>query len=135
MNQPATFTGRKKRSATRATVLLSDTVARIVITLGGLATIAAVLLVGVFLFVVALPLFRSTTVQLKQSIPWQLASHSYLASGLDESGLVAWFCDADEMTAIELKTGNKLLSRSTKISGLQHASAICNLPNLSLIHI
>ena len=129
MNQPATFTGRKKRSATRATVLLSDTVARIVITLGGLATIAAVLLVGVFLFVVALPLFRSTTVQLKQSIPWQLASHSYLASGLDESGLVAWFCDADEMTAIELKTGNKLLSRSTKISGLQHASAICHLPN------
>ena len=129
MNQPATFTGRKKRSATRATVLLSDTVARIVITLGGLATIAAVLLVGVFLFVVALPLFRSTTVQLKQSIPWQLASHSYLASGLDESGLVAWFCDADEMTAIELKTGKKLLSRSTKISGLQHASAICHLPN------
>ena len=129
MNQPATFTGRKKRSATRATVLLSDTVARIVITLGGLATIAAVLLVGVFLFVVALPLFRSTTVQLKQSIPWEMAGHSYLASGLDESGLVAWFCDADEMTAVELKSGNKLLSRSTKISGLQHASAICHLPN------
>lgn len=129
MNQPATFTGRRKRSATRATVLLSDTVARIVITLGGLATIAAVLLVGVFLFVVALPLFRSTTVQLKQSIPWEMASHSYLASGLDESGLVAWFCDADEITAIELKSGNKLLSRSTKISGLQYASAICHLPN------
>ena len=129
MNPPATFTGRKKRSATRATVLLSDTIARIVITLGGLATIAAVLLVGVFLFVVALPLFRSTTVQLKQSIPSRLTGHSLLASGLDESGLVAWFCDSDEITAIELKTGNKLLSRSTKISGLQQASAICHLPN------
>ncbi len=129
MNQSATFTGRKKRSAPRATVLLSDRIARVVITFGGLATIAAVLLVGVFLFVVALPLFRSTTVQLEQSTAWKLTSHSLLASGLDESGLVAWFCDADEITAVELKTGNKILSRSTKISGLQQASAICHLPN------
>ena len=53
MNQPATFTGRKKSTATRAAVLLSDKIAHFVITLGGLATIAAVLLVGVFLFVVA----------------------------------------------------------------------------------
>ena len=129
MNQPATFTGRKKRSATRATVLLSDTIARIVITLGGLATIAAVLLVGVFLFVVALPLFRSTTVQFEQSIAWEPTGHSLLASGLDDSGLIAWFCDANQISAIELKTGNKLLSRSTKIGGLQQASAICHLPN------
>ncbi|MBT4158974.1 MAG: hypothetical protein HOD99_09050, partial [Planctomycetaceae bacterium] len=129
MNQPATFTGRKKRSATRATVLLSDTIARIVITLGGLATIAAVLLVGVFLFVVALPLFRSPTVRFEQSIAWEPTGHSLLTSGLDDSGLIAWFCDANQITAIELKTGNKLLSRSTKIGGLQQASAICHLPN------
>ena len=61
MNQPATYTGRKKHTTTHATVLLSDKIARLIITLGGLATIAAVLLVGVFLFVVAMPLFQSAS--------------------------------------------------------------------------
>ena len=73
MNQPETFTGRRKKSTTRATVVLSDTIARMVITLGGLGTIAAVLLVGVFLLVVALPLFRPASIDLKQTIPFTLA--------------------------------------------------------------
>lgn len=124
MNQPATYTGRKKSTATRAAVLLSDKLALFVITLGGLATIAAVLLVGVFLFVVALPLFRSATTELKQSIAFNLPNDQLLASGLDESGSLAWFCNADEIAVIEIKTGNKLLSRSTESCGLQQASVI-----------
>ncbi len=126
MNQPATYTGRKKSTATRAAVLLSDKIAHFVITLGGLATIAAVLLVGVFLFVVALPLFRSATTELKQSIAFTLPNDQLLASGLDESGSLAWFCNADEIAVIEIKTGNKLLSRSTESCGLQQASSICH---------
>ena len=89
MNQPATYTGRKKQTTTHATVLLSDKIARLIITLGGLATIAAVLLVGVFLFVVAIPLFQSASTELKQSIPFQLQSDQLLASGLDESSSIA----------------------------------------------
>jgi len=124
MNQPATFTGRKKSTATRAAVLLSDKLAHFVITLGGLATIAAVLLVGVFLFVVALPLFHSATTELKQSIAFNLPKNQLLASGLDESGSLLWFCNTDEIAVIEIKNGNKLLSRSTESCGLQQASCI-----------
>ena len=127
MNQPATYTRRKKRNATHAAVLLSDKIAHYVITLGGLATIAAVLLVGVFLFVVALPLFYSATSELEQSISFNLPSDQLLASGLDESGTLGWFCNADEISVIELKTGNKLFSRSTESCGLRQASSICHL--------
>ena len=126
MNQPATYTGRKKHTTTHATVLLSDKIARLIITLGGLATIAAVLLVGVFLFVVAMPLFQSASTELKQSIPFQLSSDQVLASGLDESGSIAWFCTTDEIAVIEINTGNKLFSRSTKSCGLQRVSSICH---------
>ena len=124
MNQPATYTGRKKSTATRAAVLLSDKIAHFVITLGGLTTIAAVLLVGVFLFVVALPLFHSATTELKQSIAFNLPNNQLFASGLDESGSLVWFCNTDEIAVIEIKTGNKLLSRSTESCGLQQASSI-----------
>lgn len=72
MNQLPTYTGRKKRNATRVTISLSDKLAQFVITLGGLATIAVVLLVGVFLLVVALPLFYPATTELEQSIPFNL---------------------------------------------------------------
>ncbi len=127
MNQLATYTGRKKRNATHATILLSDKIAHFVITLGGLATIAVVLLVGVFLLVVALPLFYSATTDLEQSISFNLPSDQLLASGLDESGSLAWFCNTDEISVIEVKTGNRLLTRSTESCGLQQASSICHL--------
>ena len=124
MNQPATYTGRKKHT-THATVLLSDKIARLIITLGGLATIAAVLLVGVFLFVVAMPLFQSASTELKQSIPFQLSSDQVLASGLDESGSIAWFCTTDEIATIEINTGNKLFHVPQR-AGLQRVSSICH---------
>ncbi len=100
-----------------------------VITLGGLGTIAAVLLVGVFLLVVALPLFRPASIDLKQTIPFTLAEKKLLASGLDDSGSLAWFCNTDQISVIELQSGKELLSRSTKDCGLEQASAICCLPN------
>jgi len=127
MNQLPTYTGRKKRNATRATISLSDKFAQFVITLGGLATIAVILLVGVFLLVVALPLFYSATTELEQSIPFNLQNDQLLASGLDDSGSLAWFCDADEISVVEVKTGNRLLARSTESCGLQQASSICHL--------
>ena len=127
MNQLPTYTGRKKRNATRATISLSDKFAQFVITLGGLATIAVVLLVGVFLLVVALPLFYPATTELEQSIPFNLLNDQLLASGLDDSGSLAWFCDTDEISVVEVKTGNRLLARSTESCGLQQTSSICHL--------
>ena len=47
MQSPPSFTGRSRRRTTRPWVKASDRIARLVITLGGISTIAAVLAVGV----------------------------------------------------------------------------------------
>ena len=58
MHAQRTFTGRVRRRRGHPWVRFSDALARTLIALGGIGTIAAVLLVGVFLVVVAAPLFR-----------------------------------------------------------------------------
>ena len=62
MTERPTFTGRRRPTQTRVGVLFGDRIARLLITFGGLGTIAAVLLVGVFLLAVAVPLFRSAAI-------------------------------------------------------------------------
>ena len=77
MNPDASFTGRARRRTTRPGVRFGDTLARAVITLGGIGTIAAVLLMGVFLLAVALPLFRFL-VRLccrRLTLQWFVAAH------------------------------------------------------------
>ena len=59
MQPKSPFTGRPRRRTTRPWVKFGDQLARVLITFGGLSTIAAVLMVGIFLLAVALPLFRS----------------------------------------------------------------------------
>jgi phosphate transport system permease protein len=58
-NQPnaAAFTGRKRARAPKKSVLVADRVAHALITLGGIGSIVAVSLVGLFLVYVVLPLF------------------------------------------------------------------------------
>lgn len=59
----AGFSGRTRRRTTQRSVLLADRTARGLITVGGVATIAIVLGVCLFLFWVALPLFRPARVE------------------------------------------------------------------------
>ncbi|RMG11201.1 MAG: hypothetical protein D6731_16030, partial [Planctomycetota bacterium] len=56
---PSSFTGRRRERTTRKSVHLANLVATWTITVGGLATIGAVLLVCLFLAWVVVPLFRS----------------------------------------------------------------------------
>ena len=67
MHAQTSFTGRGRRQATRPWVRAGDTLARLLITLGGIGTIVAVLLVGVFLLAVALPLFRPARARISGS--------------------------------------------------------------------
>ena len=67
MQPRSTFTGRPRRRRTHSWVRTGDWFARTVITLGGIGTIVAVLLVAVFLLSVAVPLFRTARVRLEQS--------------------------------------------------------------------
>lgn len=73
MNEPARPTGRqqparKRRSRrTRRGVLIANRTARVLITLGGVGTIGAVLLVCVFLVWVVVPLFLPASLNLRHS--------------------------------------------------------------------
>ena len=87
MPQTATFTGRSRRRKTHPWVRAGDQIARAVITLGGIGTIVAVLLVGVYLLTVALPLFRPAHAS---RMGTDLVPADPLRLGIDESGSVAW---------------------------------------------
>ena len=89
MKPDPSFTGRARRRTTRPGVRFGDACARAVITLGGIGTIAAVLLMGVFLLGVALPLFRSASVGGPALTAIEGAAGNrppLLALGTDESG-------------------------------------------------
>ncbi len=97
----ATNTPNKRRNLTTSwKVAASDKIARQVITIGGLATIAAVLLVVFVLFSNVIPLFKSTTVGQQpksvklsssdQAVPQGIRGN-IIHSGVDEFTEIAWF--------------------------------------------
>ena len=104
MPPQSTFTGRSRRRKTHPWVKAGDSLARAVITLGGIGTILAVLTVAVFLLAVALPLFRparltserAPTVMAAPAASSSKGGEATLATslGADESGVVAWLFDA-----------------------------------------
>ena len=75
---PQKFTGRARRRTTSWTVALGDRLARGLITVGGIGTIVAVLLVCVYLFSVVLPLFEPAKIErvetLSSALPAAIAS-------------------------------------------------------------
>jgi len=132
MPQTATFTGRSRRRQTHPWVRAGDAVARAVITLGGIGTIVAVLLVGVYLLTVALPLFRPARAS---RMGTDLVHADPLHMGIDESGSVAWVLDggdgvagAERVNVLATATGDRLLSVPTRDCGLDRWSALRTEP-------
>ncbi len=89
MNERSGFTGRQRRKTTKRRVVFADMAARLVISLGGIGTIVAVLLVAVFLIWVVLPLFEPAEITEKRSLafapdpqPWALAVDEYAVLGM-----------------------------------------------------
>ena len=114
MPQTATFTGRSRRRKTNPWVRAGDQIARAVITLGGIGTIVAVLLVGAYLLTVALPLFWPARASRMGTDP---VHADPLRMGIDESGSVAWVLDGGDGVAGQQRvnveataTGERLLS-------------------------
>jgi phosphate transport system permease protein len=127
MQPKPSFTGRSRRRTTHPWVRASDTIARAVITLGGIGTIVAVLAVGVFLLAVAAPLFTSATAALDRVAPLHDASASFV--GTDESGSVAWLLDGQgdgqgRIAVVGLANGATLLERTPAETGLAGATAV-----------
>jgi phosphate transport system permease protein len=127
MQATPSFTGRPRRRTTHPWVRASDTIARSVITLGGIGTIVAVLAVGVFLLAVAAPLFTSATAALDRVAP--LPDGRASALGTDESGSVAWLLDGDgesrgRIAVVGLADGATLLERPAAETGLADVTAV-----------
>jgi len=126
MHSQPTFTGRARRRTTHPWVKAGDTAARLLITLGGIGTIGAVLLVGVFLLAVALPLFRSATTDYLRSATVEREPNAVCALGCDEDGLVGWVLDGTtpRMRLFGARDGAKLVDlplgeRLSSISALR----------------
>ena len=127
MPQTATFTGRSRRRKTHPWVRAGDRIARAVITFGGIGTIVAVLLVGLYLLAVALPLFRPARAT---RMGTELTHADPVQMGIDESGSVAWVLDGGDGVAgqghvhvVATATGDKLLDFPTSDRGLTGWSA------------
>src|SRR3954454_16933318 len=89
------LTRRAPRRFTRRSVRVGDAIARLVITVGGIGTIAAVMAVCVFLAWVVWPLFLPTR-ELGTStaaMKWGQAPPARL--GVDESRLIGWAIEPD----------------------------------------
>jgi len=144
MQSRPTFTGRSRSRQTHSWVRAGDGVARALITLGGIGTIVAVLLVAVFLVSVALPLFRPARVTLEKSTKVSLSDldavvrPAVAALGADESGAIAWVLGVgvggdgtaagERVQLVGLADGKTLLERSATDCGLADATALRVLP-------
>jgi phosphate transport system permease protein len=97
----------RRARTNRLGVRLADRVARAVITIGGLGTIAAVTLLCVFLVGVVVPLFLPAELETRAQAT--TSPQAAVALGLDESALLGWSVLADgTVVAVTLADGQEL---------------------------
>ena len=89
-----TFTGRTRERKTRRSVLITDRLARLLISVGGIGTIIAVLGVCAFLVWVAAPLFFPATVEDLHTLDGQRGG-ALLHLGVDEYQNLGWILRDD----------------------------------------
>lgn len=130
MAKQGSFSGRQRRLTNRASVKLVDTVARAVITVAGVGTIAAVSTVFLFLLWVVFPLFGSTHAKLDSAVSFDLGSSPaspVKAFVVDEQEIFAHFATADGRFATRMLDNAKALAE-TEIEGDAVATDICHPP-------
>ncbi len=128
MTPERSFTGRARRRTSSRSVRFGDALARAVITGGGIGTIAAVLLMAVFLVAVTLPLFRPAALGPSRSAALDAAAPSTapLLLGSDETGAVGWIVDvaAGRLRLVDLAGGGVLRDDALAGTGLEGATAL-----------
>jgi phosphate transport system permease protein len=110
--QRKSFTGRARRHRNRWSVQLTDSLARWMITIGGVGTIVAVLLVFAFLLSVTLPLFWPSAHlqrELEVAAPW---SESPWAFAVNEYRSLGWSLEPDgRLRVFRVDTGEPIGTR------------------------
>ena len=99
-SSPPPISGRARRRQTRTSVKVIDAVAKYGITVGGLAVVAALTAIVVFLFVVVVPLFHNADTELASEATLPAAAEGAdelaapIAMAVDENLLALWTLDA-----------------------------------------
>jgi len=106
-----TFTGNRRERKPRRSVRVIDRVARSVIMVGGVGSILAVSLVGVFLVVVAAPLFQPPDIGTSSSLPG-LAAETAAALHPDEHRTLAWTWSAGGGFTVRSLLDGRVLDRT-----------------------
>jgi phosphate transport system permease protein len=124
-----TFTGRSRRRSTTRWVRFGDRLARVLITAGGIGTIAAVLLMGLFLLTVALPLFAGGRTGRPRVLPL-VVERGPTVLGAEDNGMVGWWLDAGTGSLVCFETGGGAVigERSLADGWLAGCSSIRLLP-------
>lgn len=106
-----TFSGYRRQRKTRLSVRLGECLSRLMITLGGIGTIIAIVLVCVFLVWVTIPLFGSakSEPQGQHAISW---AGKPLLMGVDSDQILGWAVLHDgSFTTFRLDTGEIILTQ------------------------
>jgi len=126
MERKKSFTGRQRRLTNRWSVKLADSLARALITVGGIGTIVAVLMVFIFLLYVAFPLFLPTTLQ-DAKVEHRSGQDVPLLFDIDENKILAWKLFADSrVNASRLDNGASVLEK--KLFDERTVSSIASYP-------
>lgn len=113
------FTGYRRSRSTRSRVLVANTMARTVISLGGIATILAVLLVCVFLVAVVVPLFLPPDIEPSSNARVPAGSHgrTIVQAGMNEYLTMGWFYSRDGVVSTFRLDSGSLLEEYELFSG------------------
>ncbi|QDT64164.1 ABC transporter permease subunit [Calycomorphotria hydatis] len=88
--ESVSFTGRKRDLKTRRSVKFADNVASAIITVGGIGTIVAVFLVGVFLLLEVVPLFESARLDSPQPVASEGGIDLSRGFQIDKYNVIGW---------------------------------------------
>ena len=108
---PGAYSGRTRARTSKRSVRIADRVARWVIGLGGVGSIVAVSLVGVFLFYVVVPLFLPAKVEEAAAIAADDTPARVVAMGLDEHGTMAWMLHRDGSIHVRRVDDGRIIRR------------------------
>jgi len=109
----AVFTGRTRARTPKRSVLVADRLARWVITLGGVGSILAVSMVGLFLFYVVVPLFLPPKVDEQAAFAAADARGRPAHTAVNEYLTMSWTLDRDGEVIVRRLSDGEVLSRLT----------------------
>ncbi|MEZ6138008.1 MAG: ABC transporter permease subunit [Pirellulaceae bacterium] len=125
------YTGLRRRKQTPWSVTFGDAVASRIIAVGGIGTIAAILLVVLVLLGTALPLVYRPSYQDWHTVP----ATDYQHVGVDDNGLLAWGMTADGTLEVRGLHDGTLISQFPLTNATSEGGAEADGPSITCSYV